>query len=186
MGDGVVHRHEGPVEDGVDRIALAWLRERPGAPVNAMRVVMRIRRIAKLLEDDQRRLVARLGVDPATRDLLSTLRRSGPPYRLPAGNLARSSLRSSGAISQRVARAELQGLVRRSKSADDARTVLVELTPAGHELIDGCVDEIFNREQTLLADLNSEQQEQLADLLRTLLAELGGSLGVPDWPPKEV
>jgi hypothetical protein len=39
-------------------------------------------RIAKVLADDRRRTLARLGADPSTLDLLSVIRRSGPPCEL--------------------------------------------------------------------------------------------------------
>jgi DNA-binding MarR family transcriptional regulator len=169
------------VEDAVDRIQGAWARERPGTEVRSIGVVTRLWRVGKLLQDDHRRLVSDLGVDAAIRDLLSTLRRAGPPYRLTSGELARRSLVSTGAVSQRLARAETLGLVRRTSAEGDARTVVVELTPSGHDLIERTVDVIFAREQQLLAGLTKDEQEQLASLLRTLLAHLGSELGVPDW-----
>lgn len=159
-------------EDEVDRIQAAWARERPRTSVAPMGVLTRIRLIAKLLEDDHRRAMARLGSDAATRDLLSALRRSGPPYELSPGELARATLISAGAISQRVARAERQGLVRRRRSAKDARAVVVELTPAGHALVENTLDELLRHEADLLADLSPEQQYQLAELLRPLLRGL--------------
>jgi len=41
--------------------------------------------------------------DPATLDLISVLRRSGPPYQLSTRQLAERTLVSAGAISQRRA-----------------------------------------------------------------------------------
>ena len=117
----------------MDTIAAAWARERPGTPVASIGVITRIWRLAKLLEDDRRETMLRLGMDAGTRDLLSTLRRSGPPYRLSPSELARRNLVSAGAVSQRVARCERAGLVRRLRSPDDGRGVLVELTAAGRE-----------------------------------------------------
>lgn len=158
--------------DVVDQIQQAWRRERPGAAVGPIGVLTRIRLIAKLLEDDHRRAMAELGVDAAIRDLLSSLRRSGPPYRVTPSELARSALISPGAVSQRVARAERAGFVRRLRSRRDGRVVLVELTPTGHELIERTVDTLFARELELVAGLDVEQRDQLAGLLRTLLADL--------------
>ena len=155
----------------------AWQTERPGTSVAPMAVLTRIQLVAKLVEDDHRRVVAALGLDAATRDLLSTLRRSGPPYRLAAGELARRSLLSAGAISQRVARAERQGLVRRSRSASDGRGVSVELTPDGHELIERVLDALLEREEGLLSALSARQRDDLARLLRTLLLDLADRLG---------
>jgi DNA-binding MarR family transcriptional regulator len=160
--------------DDVDGIEQAWRRERPGTPVDSIGVITRIRRIGKLLEDDRRRTLARLGVDAATLDLLSTLRRAGSPYRLSPGQLARRTLVSAGAISQRVARAERDGLVRRVRSGQDRRSVLVVLTPSGHALVEKTVDELLRHEESLLGVLTAPERACLADLLRGLLAGLTG------------
>ena len=71
-----------------------------------------------------------------------------------------------------MARAEARGLVRRAGSAGDGRSVTVELTPAGHALIERTVDELLRHEAALLAGLPAEQRERLSDLLRVLLLEL--------------
>ncbi len=62
--------------DPVDAIALAWTRERPGTPTDAIGVVTRIWHLAKTFGDDRRRVLAAEGVDAATLDLLSVLRRA--------------------------------------------------------------------------------------------------------------
>jgi DNA-binding MarR family transcriptional regulator len=160
-------------QDDVDGIQQAWVRERPGTPVASIGVITRIWRIAKLLEDDRRRTMVRLGLDAPTRDLLSTLRRAGPPYRLTPGEIARATLVSPGAISQRLTRAEAQGLVRRHREGPDGRSVTVELTPAGQALIERTIDDLLRHEETLLAALDPAQRDQLAGLLRVLLADLG-------------
>jgi DNA-binding MarR family transcriptional regulator len=60
--------------------------------------------------------------------------------------------------------------------------VLVELTPAGHALIERTVDELLTHEQSLLSALTEQQQEQLSDLLRALLRDLTHRFGVADRP----
>jgi DNA-binding MarR family transcriptional regulator len=75
-------------------------------------------------------------------------------------------------VSQRVARAERDGFVRRIRSEDDGRVVLVELTSTGQELIQRTVDLLFAHEEELLRSLAATQQAQLARLLRTLLLDL--------------
>jgi DNA-binding MarR family transcriptional regulator len=156
----------------VDRIQRAWERERPGTPAGSIAVITRIWRIGKLLADERRRTLAHLGIDAATLDLLSTLRRAGRPYRLPAGAIAELSLVSAGAISQRVARAEREGLVRRERSPADGRLSYVTLTTEGHALIERSVDELLRHEEALLAGLTAGQREDLSVLLRDLLAGL--------------
>ncbi|GAA2793259.1 MarR family winged helix-turn-helix transcriptional regulator [Saccharopolyspora taberi] len=169
-------------EDGVDRIQRAWQRERPGMPVESIGVITRIWRIAKLLDDERRRSDARIGLDAPTRDLLSTLRRSGAPYRLSAGEIARQCLVSAGAISQRLARAEERGLVRRIKGGADGRSVQVELTEQGHALIEERVDDLLRHEETLLSSLDARQRAQLTELLRVLLRDLTSRFGADDRP----
>lgn len=170
------------MEDGVDRIQAAWGRERPGTPVASIGVITRIWRIAKFLDEDRRQTMARLGMDPGLRDLLSTLRRVGPPYRLAPSELARQALVSPGAVSQRVARAERDGLVRRLPSTSDGRGVVVELTAQGHALIERSVDDLLRHEEDLISVLPADQQEQLAALLRLLLADLTRRFGAEDRP----
>lgn len=158
--------------DGVDQIQQAWERERPGTPAGSIGVITRIWRIGKLLADERRRTLALLGIDAATLDLLSTLRRAGHPYRLTAGAIAELSLVSAGAISQRVARAEREGLVRRERSPADGRLSYVTLTATGQALIERSVDELLRHEEALLSGLAAAQREDLTALLRVLLGSL--------------
>ncbi|MFB9430467.1 MarR family winged helix-turn-helix transcriptional regulator [Streptoalloteichus tenebrarius] len=171
-----------PGFDAVDAIEHAWRRERPATPVRSIGVISRIWHAAKLLGDERRRTLAALGVDQATLDLLSTLRRAGPPYRMTPAQLAGACLVSAGAITQRVARAEAAGLVSAERTASGRRTRHVTLTDEGHRVIEGTVDRLLGHEQDLIDHLTDEQQELLADLLRVLLGGLRARLGAPDEP----
>jgi DNA-binding MarR family transcriptional regulator len=166
-----------PPGDSVDLIQRAWERERPGTPAGSIGVITRIWRVGKLLADERRSTLTRLGIDAATLDLLSTLRRAGRPYRLTAGAIAELSLVSAGAISQRVARAEREGLVRRERSQTDGRLSYVTLTAAGHALIERSVDELLRHEESLLSGLTAAQRDDLTALLRILLDSLPGQRG---------
>lgn len=163
--------------DDVDEIARAWLRERPGTPVSSIGVVTRMWHAAKLFGDDRRRTLAQVGADTAILDLLGVLRRSGPPYRLTTRELAHRTLVTAGAISQRLTRAERDGLVTRSASTDGSRTVDVTLTDAGHRLVETLVDRVLSREIALLTVLDDQEQATLATLLRKLIAGLHDELG---------
>lgn len=159
----------GDYADGIQR---AWERERPGTPTASIGVITRIWAIAKILAGERRRTLGRLGIDAATVDLLSTLRRAGEPYRLTAGEIAARTLVSAGAISQRVARAEREGLVSRERSHTDGRHSCVTLTSAGHALIERSVDDLLRYEESLLSVLTESQRGDLSSLLRLLLASL--------------
>ena len=146
-------------------IAAAWQRELPGVPTSSIEVITPLWRAAKRLADDRRRTLARMGVEPATLDLLSTLRRAGAPYELTTRQLTERTLVTAGAISQRVVRAERAGWVSRSRSNASRRAVAVRLSPAGHELIEATVRELLIHEETLLAALSERERHTLSGLL---------------------
>ncbi|WP_344233470.1 MarR family winged helix-turn-helix transcriptional regulator [Kribbella hippodromi] len=153
-------------------IAHAWQRERPGTPTDSIEIVTPLWRLAKLFADDRRRVLADAGIDPATLDLLSVLRRAGAPYEVSTRELARRTLVTAGAISQRVARAEDAGLVTRRGADDGTRAVLVTLTPDGHDLIERTVDQVLTRESELVASLSPDARTQLAGQLQELLDQV--------------
>jgi DNA-binding MarR family transcriptional regulator len=177
--------------DAVDEIQLAWLRERPDLPVESIGVIARVWRAAKLLGDERRRTLARLGIDHAILDLLSTLRRRGAPYTMTPAELKDHCLVTSGAISQRVARAESAGQVEVRRSPG-GRTLTVALTDKGHLAIEDTVERLLGYESGLLDHLTAAEREQLAELLRRLLdgliAHLGAdpriAVGSPDPVPR--
>ena len=168
--------------DAIDQIQAEWVRIRPDLPLRSIGVITRIWRIAKLLSDDRRRTMKELGVEPAIRDLLANLRRSGEPYRLRVSELALRCRVSNSAITQRVARAESAGLVQSTRSAPsdetgsmaggkakDQRAVWIELTPLGRELVDSTVEQLLHHEDILVEELGEKDIAALSDMLRRLL-----------------
>ncbi|MFC0597028.1 MarR family winged helix-turn-helix transcriptional regulator [Streptomyces palmae] len=153
-------------------IATAWRRERPGTPTESIEVVTPIWWLAKLFTDDRNRALREAGIDAATLDLLSVIRRSGPPYTLSTREIARRTLVTAGAISQRVARAERDGLVRRTPGDAGRRTVLVELTAEGHALIERSVDTVLGREAVLVSCLSDDERAALTALLGKLMSDV--------------
>ncbi len=116
--------------------------------------------------------MARLGIDPSTLDLLSVIRRAGPPYELTTREITRRTLITAGAVSQRVARAERAGLVDRAPSSASRRAVAVRLTPAGHARIEATVRQLLEHEAGLVAGLTAGQRATLASSLGELLGDL--------------
>jgi DNA-binding MarR family transcriptional regulator len=149
-------------------IAQAWRRERPGTPTGSIEIVTPIWRLAKLFADDRARVLRDQSIDAATLDLLSVLRRSGPPYALTSGEIAKRALVTAGAISQRLAKAEREGLVERSPGTAARHSILVTLTASGHALIERSVDAVLGREAELVASLSADERATLTDLLEKL------------------
>ncbi|MEV6926497.1 MarR family winged helix-turn-helix transcriptional regulator [Dactylosporangium sp. NPDC051485] len=162
-------------------IAESWQRELPGVRTDSIEIITPVWRLAKILADDRRRTLARLGVDPSTLDLLSVIRRSGPPYELTTREITRRTLITPGAVSQRVARAEQAGLVQRSPSSRSRRAVSVVLTEAGHRLIESTVRQLLEHEADLVDSLTPAQRTTLVGLL----AKLERTLVTPPDQPQE-
>ncbi|WP_063021986.1 MarR family winged helix-turn-helix transcriptional regulator [Nocardia niwae] len=157
------------------RIAAAWRRELPGARTESIEILTPLWRVAKLLTDERQRTLQRLGIDESTLDLLSTLRRSGPPYELTTRQIAARSLVTAGAISQRLARAESAGLITRAPTSASRRGVLVTLTPEGHRLTERVVPALLEHETALTDRLPADERGVLAAALATLAAVLGST-----------
>jgi DNA-binding MarR family transcriptional regulator len=79
---------------------------------------------------------------------------------------------TAGAISQRVARAERDGLVRRTPGTTGRRTVLVSLTAEGQALIERSVDAVLGREAALVRSLSEPERASLITLLEQLTVDV--------------
>lgn len=171
VADTDASRNPAPAHSAAE-IAAAWRRERPGTPTESIEIVTPIWRLAKLFADDRNRVLREARIDAATLDLLSVIRRSGPPYTLSTREIAQRTLLTAGAISQRVARAERDGLVQRKPGTTGRRTVLVKLTAEGHALIERSVDAVLGREATLVSCLSARERTALIELLDKLTTDV--------------
>jgi DNA-binding MarR family transcriptional regulator len=163
--------------DRVDQILGQWRQVRPELDVSPMGLVFRIKRLARMFERATAKGFAGHGLEPGEFDLLGTLRRGGPPYRMSAGELGRALMITSGSVTNRVDGLEVRELIRRTDDPDDRRGVLIELLPKGLRLVDAALDQHVETERQLVEALTGAQQTQLADLLRRLLIALGDDAG---------
>jgi DNA-binding MarR family transcriptional regulator len=84
--------------------------------------------------------------------------------------MARRSLLTSGAITQRLDKLERRGLVRRQVDRDDGRVVNVALTRRGRDVVDRIFIGLMEQEQSLLEPFTLHERAELASLLRRWLA----------------
>jgi DNA-binding MarR family transcriptional regulator len=159
--------------DHVDRVLAQWARERPDLDVSAMAVIGRLSRVSQLIRTDLRRTFDAHGLDGASFDVLATLRRSEPPHRLTPAQLTGAAMVTSGAITQRLDRLEARGLVRRTPSETDGRSVHVQLTREGRAVIDATLPDHVDTLNRLLTGLTRHERDVLAGSLRSLLESLG-------------
>jgi DNA-binding MarR family transcriptional regulator len=160
----------GQVRDEVDQLVAEWRAQRPDLDVTPLQVLSRIWRLARHLDRARAEAFAVHGLEPWGFDVLSSLRRQGPPYRLSPGNLLRATMVTSGTMTNRIDRLEESGLVRRGPDPQDKRGVLVTLAEDGLARVDLALAALLSSEQALLAGLTAVQRADLAAMLRTLLA----------------
>lgn len=158
-------------DDPVEELLAQWARQRPDLDARPMGVLGRISRVARRVDLAQRATFARFDLDHAAFDVLATLRRSGDPYALTPGELMRSAMVTSSAITQRLDRLEARGLVTRGQHPGDGRSVLVTLTGDGRRLVDAALPAHLATEEHLLAALTPADRSTLAALLRSLDAD---------------
>ncbi|MDX2381347.1 MAG: MarR family transcriptional regulator [Acidimicrobiia bacterium] len=161
--------------DHVDGIIEQWNRERPDVDVSGMDVIGRISRLDKLIQPRLDAVFADHGLEAWEFDVLATLRRTGEPFRLTAGQLLQSMMLTSGAMTHRIDRLETRGLVRRVDDPADGRVVLVTLTRLGIETVDAALVDHAANELELVSVLAPSDRAQLVGLLRLLT----GSLSTP-------
>ncbi|KHL15239.1 UNVERIFIED_CONTAM: MarR family transcriptional regulator [Mumia flava] len=165
--------------DEVDDIVAQWTRERPDLDAAAIGVFGRITRLNAAQRAVLRQVHERHGLTLASFDVLANLRRSGAPHRKTAGELAESSLLTSGGITFRLDKMEADGLIRRTRSKEDRRVVYAELTELGLGKIDAVFADHLATEQAMLGLLDAHEQAMLASLLRRLSASVASFQAEP-------
>ncbi|MFF2083009.1 MarR family winged helix-turn-helix transcriptional regulator [Nocardia sp. NPDC058176] len=154
--------------DGVDVIVANWAVARPELDVSALRVFGRLHRSFLVYKSSIAATFERYDITDSGFDVLACLRRAVPDHRLTAGQLAEQTLVTTGGLSLRVKRLEDAGLVTRTRDAQDARIVYVEMTAKGLGLVDVVADEHFAALQAMLAGLDQSEVDELEVLLERL------------------
>jgi DNA-binding MarR family transcriptional regulator len=169
--------------DGVDAILEQWHRERPDLDTSPIAVIGRISRLSREIERRLEPVYAASGLEPGWYDVLATLRRAGPPYRLRPTDFAATLMLTTSGTTKRLDRLEAAGYVTREPDPADRRGVLIALTPQGRSLVDTAAAKHLANEQRLLSGMTGAEQRQLAGLLRKL------SITLPpqekDEPPRQ-
>jgi DNA-binding MarR family transcriptional regulator len=144
-----------------------------GLDAATKKLSVRVRRLANHVERELRRELAAEGIEVWELEVLLALRRA-PGQQLSAGALLRGSQVTAGAITNRVARLEKQGWVRRDIDPGDRRQVLVTLTADGQRHADKILALKTTTEQRLLGQADPAALERMCEDLRNLLLAIEG------------
>lgn len=161
--------------DHVDKVLEQWGRARPDLDVGPMGLIGRVGRLYLAYLKPMEQTFARFGLNAAKFDVLATLRRAGVPHELSVGDLLKSTMVSSGTMTNRLDRLADDGLIARRPHPDDSRSFLIALTPEGLALIDRAVEAHVQTQAELVAGLSAEDQEQLSGLLSRALGAVGST-----------
>ena len=120
-----------PERDGVDAIIDQWKRERPELDPSPIGSWAAISRLARELEERLEPVYREHGLEGGWHDVLATLRRHGPPYRLRPTDLTDATMLTSSGTTKRLDKLEKAGLIAREPDPQDRRGVLIALTDDG-------------------------------------------------------
>ena len=154
------------MDDQVDKLLHQWAHERPELDCSRLSVVVRVLLLSKVFRRSAEKALAPLRLKLWEYDVLSVLRRQGPPFQLPATGLARASMLTSGAMTNRIDRLEARGLVERVPDPDDRRGVMVRLTPVGRRLTDDAIEARLAAANEQLEVLSVQERRAVSDGLR--------------------
>lgn len=175
-------RGAGTSADSVDRLLADWVRTRPDLDLSPVAIIARLGRLTRTIEAELEATFVEYGLNGAEFATLVTLRRLDRPHGVSQRQLMRELNLSSGTISTRVERLAERNLVTRAVDPSDRRNSLVALTPEGLALFERVTPAHIATEDRLLAGLDSNQRDQLVELLRALLVSLEGTSAEPTFP----
>ncbi|WP_069465044.1 MarR family winged helix-turn-helix transcriptional regulator [Actinacidiphila rubida] len=161
--------------DAVDAITGQWNRERPDLDTLPMAVFGRIYRLSRIMGDRMEKEYQRYGIGRGEFDVLATLRRSGAPYTLSPRQLSATLMLTTGGMTGRLDKLEKAGLLERTPDPGDRRGLRVTLTDKGLGVIDQAVGSGLALQREPVDGLGPQDAEQLAVLLRRLMAATDAS-----------
>lgn len=162
--------------DRAERAHRQWQKEMPEVAdkLEPMVLLGRLNEAAQIMSRDfLTPAYTAAGLKPGEFDVLATLVRSGPPYKLTPTELYRTTMMSSGGMTARLDRLEKAGFVERCPHPEDRRALTVCLTPLGLDMIRGMIPDYVEMQRGAIDGLSATEQEQLSGLLRKLIRSAG-------------
>lgn len=158
--------------DAVDQIMEQWRNARPDIDCSPMENIGRLRRCSDLLQRELEATFSTFGMTAWEFDVLATLRRSSATYCMTPTDLFSRLMVTSGTMTHRLQKLEASGWILRLQNSEDARSMLVQLSASGKELIDRAVVAHVENERRIMSGLNAGELKRLNEGLRAMLAVL--------------
>ncbi|MEI6894359.1 MAG: MarR family transcriptional regulator [Colwellia sp.] len=162
--------------DKLDLVVDQWAKEKPHLDTSAMQLIGRVIHLSKHYESHIALCHKAYNLTLGEFDVLATLLRSGNGYCLTPSQLINSLMLTSGAMTNRLDKLEMKGLIERVHSKEDRRSISVSLSKKGTVLINEVIEEHVKVQQALVSSLAETDKASLNQALKTLLAPFEQSL----------
>ncbi len=155
--------------DWIDQLRIDWGREYPQLDVATLPPLVRLARLAVLIEAFQQEVLEPFELTPSDYSVLAALRRAGEPYELSPSGLYSRLERSSGGMTKMLKRLAERGFLRRAPDPDDGRASRIRLTRSGIAVQERVFNAFLSASEDLLAPLPREKLREVDGSLRGLL-----------------
>jgi DNA-binding MarR family transcriptional regulator len=170
---------ETPTELVLERIAQNW----PEAMRSEMRLSILVQRLARLVHQQARDVLAAHALSTTEFEILAALRSASPPHMLTPSELYTAALLSSGGTTKLLKQLEARGLVDRPASRNDGRSRPVRLTPHGRDCVERAMVSVqqadaellgLPHDKTRIAELGALLERVLSQVEKVSRPELAG------------
>lgn len=160
--------------DVFDELIRQWEVDFPGESSSPIAIAMRIRHLYQLDQTSLQLIFAQFDIGLGEIDVLTHVAQHSNSHRLRPSDLADACMVTTGAITGRLTRLEQRGYITRVPSPSDKRTIYVEITDAGRDLLQRTRKEVAKSSQLLRAvrSLPEADQKSLSQGLSKLLRVL--------------
>ncbi|WP_424628439.1 MarR family winged helix-turn-helix transcriptional regulator [Bradyrhizobium sp. SYSU BS000235] len=163
------------VDDPIEMILTQWQRERPDIDPAPMKLFGLLAQSQSMTTSFMNDALEKWGLSRPSFDVLSALRRSGPPFCLTPKSLSESLMLSGAGMTSRLDRLESLYLIARLPEPNDRRSVKIQLTDRGVRLIDEMIPSIVEAQWRVVSALGSRNTGELISLLTNFLSLLASS-----------
>ncbi len=154
--------------DLVDQLVAEWRVEVPYLDLGGLAVAGRLSLVGGRMEAEAAAALRPHFRNYSEYDIIATLRRSGPPYRLAPGHLLRTIPLTSGGMTAALDRLEKCGLIERISSESDRRSKAAQLTSSGIEASEKALRTRLATARTQIECLDEAERRTLTQLLRKI------------------
>lgn len=134
------------------------------------KAIIALRRISRAIEMHSRLLSQRHGLTDPQLTVLREIVRSGP---VSAGELARKVHLSHPTVTGILSRLEKRGLIARSRSEQDRRSVLLTVTEEGRKIVADVPSPLQDRLRDEFVKLNEWEQTSMLSALQRIASMIG-------------